>query len=1041
MLNSETLLDKLSYYYTTGEEPESEPETLEKTFSELFGISGAEGLLGKLLTRKIYMHQLRALQALTEGKNIILRAGTGSGKTEAWFIYAWKHRKKTLAIYPTLALASDQLKRIEDYSRNLGIKTARIDSISKEQLLRDGKKISTLRGELKEADIVVTNPAFMLMEIKRIATKPSSSILYAFLNNLDLIVIDEVDFYSPREIALLYSMLKILSEIRQKLQVAVLTAGISNPEELCAMLTETTSRECVVIEGKPFKRRNKYILVLGKNLEELWKFAQEHAYLLEEAGVGEDIKRSLKDFDLFKKNLYKIVEVFRALGVDVPSPFIDPVEIVSSYLEDDVVTVVFTRSIESAEDLYRKLRSRLSEKNLELVATHHHLVSKRQREEIEEKARKGEIKIIISPKTLAQGIDIGTIARIIHLGLPEDVREFYQKEGRKGRRLEQEFTESIIIPISRWDRELLSRGVDAFFSWVKSPLEITLINKDNKYAYLFYYLFKVKARQKLSRSEAEFLQSLGLLEGNKLTKRGEQAWYYINFYEYAPPFGVKRVFKIDSSEKYLEDVSFSDLVEKFQVGCFDYTSDGIVANIQIGGSKGRVVRKIEVYPLSEQLLYSHDALAYTIEEYKKTKIQWGEQPGLHRDFYRGLLRSEAVSNVIPPITGFGMYIKLPYKVLWIMESERGKVYDLSGKTLILHRRKVIEVPGFVAGRYSDFTYGELYELDSREDINKIRLGLAMLSVFLREKYNLPLWTFSYSLSSFGGRKTLVLWEEECAGYIEKLDWAKIYNEIDGFAPSDLSEIYLLQRDEEAHVEWVSLSGSWDLAKMFAKSVLEYILAKNKIRLQFGGKEFFVPKPGRHLKVLSMETLQIPLTETGEVLRTYICIYDGEEAKVSSFDKYYYKASGPVDTVNNTLMNLVNSGFKILVYDLDRVRSELHNSGLTYQAALLSGLIQLNLVIDLKQKAEEKFGSPATLLTIRQFLGSDAYRAIGVTQPIRLEDLELKITNLQLKVKNSRKIYPEMVSETYDEFFKKFVEENARIIYLLWLLLGQKEEQT
>ncbi|NAZ24405.1 MAG: hypothetical protein GU357_01390, partial [Thermofilum sp.] len=82
MLNSETLLDKLSYYYTTGEEPESEPETLENTFSELFGISGAEGLLGKLLTRKIYMHQLRALQALTEGKNIILRAGTGSGKTE-----------------------------------------------------------------------------------------------------------------------------------------------------------------------------------------------------------------------------------------------------------------------------------------------------------------------------------------------------------------------------------------------------------------------------------------------------------------------------------------------------------------------------------------------------------------------------------------------------------------------------------------------------------------------------------------------------------------------------------------------------------------------------------------------------------------------------------------------------------------------------------------------------------------------------------------------------------------------------------------------
>ncbi|ABL77740.1 DEAD/DEAH box helicase [Thermofilum pendens] len=1041
MLNSEEILQKLGYRYYAFREPPSEPETADVSFADILGVEKASGRLAALLGRKLYKHQVEAFKALSEGKNVVLKAGTGSGKTEAWFLYVVKSKKRALAVYPTLALASDQLARLKDYSQSLGVRVSQIDATSKSEMFEKGLKSSGIRSALSESDIVVTNPAFLLMDLKRLATKPSTCTLFSFFQQLDLLVLDEIDFYSPRELALLVSIMKILSELRPTLQFAVLTAGLSNPSEFCDIMRGMNGRECAVVEGKPFKRENRYILVLGKNLDKLWEFAREHYEELLNAGAGEDIRKALEDFDYFQRNLYKVLEALRAVGVDPPSPSVDPVEILENYLYDDGVTIVFTGSINKAEEVYRKLRHRVGEELAGRVAVHHHLVAKSKRREVEEKIREGAVRVVLSPRTLSQGIDIGNVVRVVHLGLPEEVREFYQKEGRKGRRLEQEFTESVIIPHTRWDRELLSRGVDLFVKWVNAPLEVTLVNKDNKYSLLFYLIFKLKSGRSLSKEEAEFLEGLGLLENGELTKKGEQAWYYINFYEYAPPFGVKRVYRDESGEKYLEDVSFSDLVEKFQVGCFDYTSDGLVTGILLGGSRGRAVRRIEVSPIRESVLYAHDAIAYALEEYKKTKLQWGEKPSLYSDYMKGSVRSEAISNVIPPTGGFGMYIKLPYKVVWHVESERGSLLSLSGKTFIYRRKRTIEVPGFVAGRYSDFTYGELYELNPGDELKNIRLGAAFLSVFLRERYNMPLHTFSFSFSALGGRKTVVIWEEECAGFIEKMDWFKVYREIDDYKPSELAEIYLLLRDEEAYSEWLSFSGDWEVAKAFTKRLLEYVLQKRRIKVVFYGEEMFVPKPGRHLKLVALDTLLVPIREGGEVSKAYVGIFDGDESAVSVFTKEFYKVSGPGDELNNKLMNLVNDGFRVLIYDLDRVRGELHAAGLTYHAATLAGLLQLGAVIDVKKVVEEKTGLQLPLSTAKQLLSKDALSSLGIEKTVDLGDLELELAGFYSRLRTpgrSPKRLPSM--KFLDEASRRFIDENVRVIYLLWLIFNSQAGQ-
>ncbi|MEM0241144.1 MAG: DEAD/DEAH box helicase, partial [Candidatus Nezhaarchaeales archaeon] len=411
-------------------EPAIKPDEVDVTFEDLipqlssgFPISG----------RRLYKHQLEAYKALVSGANVILRSGTGSGKTEAWLLYTLKHGIPTLAVYPTLALANDQIRRIRDYASAVKIRVEVIDALRRDQLVRE-KGRSKLRAMITGCDVLVTNPAFLLHEVKKAATT-SKSLLDGFLSKLGLLVLDEVDFYGPREIALLLALIEIVNLMfKSKFQVAILTATIENPEEFASFLTKINDRETRIIEGKPFRVENRVYVVLGKNLKALWEYLKARKKDFEKAGVGRDVVEALDDFEQFKEEVYNIVEVAKAIGMQVPSLEFDPLDVLKAYVNDLGVTLVFTKSIAKAEELARKLKTELPLAHRDSIAAHHHLAFKDYRASVEEAARQGLVKILISPRTLSQGIDIGTVIRIVHVGLPESLREFYQREGRKGRR-------------------------------------------------------------------------------------------------------------------------------------------------------------------------------------------------------------------------------------------------------------------------------------------------------------------------------------------------------------------------------------------------------------------------------------------------------------------------------------------------------------------------------------------------------------------------------------------------------------------------------
>ncbi|MEM0307727.1 MAG: DEAD/DEAH box helicase, partial [Thermofilaceae archaeon] len=169
------------------------------------------------------------MEALEAGKNLVLIAGTGSGKTEAWFLYTARRRIPTLALYPTLALANDQVQRLSNYCSLLGVELLQLDSPTLQSAGTAGRRV--LREKLRSALVVASNPAFLLQDLKRYAAAPQRGFITPTLNRFGLLVLDELDFYSPRELAIITGMLRIFSEMGWQPQVAVLTATLSNPEE------------------------------------------------------------------------------------------------------------------------------------------------------------------------------------------------------------------------------------------------------------------------------------------------------------------------------------------------------------------------------------------------------------------------------------------------------------------------------------------------------------------------------------------------------------------------------------------------------------------------------------------------------------------------------------------------------------------------------------------------------------------------------------------------------------------------------------------
>lgn len=136
--------------------------------------------------RSLYSFQDRAIKKIRAGKNVGILAGTGSGKTEAFLIpileYALNHPNEPVAIlmYPTKALAQDQMDRLAELTENLGIEFERYDG---DTSLEERDKILS-----KPPSILITNPDMLHFHL-------SDNRMKKLIETIKFIVLDEIHQY------------------------------------------------------------------------------------------------------------------------------------------------------------------------------------------------------------------------------------------------------------------------------------------------------------------------------------------------------------------------------------------------------------------------------------------------------------------------------------------------------------------------------------------------------------------------------------------------------------------------------------------------------------------------------------------------------------------------------------------------------------------------------------------------------------------------------------------------------------------------------
>lgn len=324
---------------------------------------------------RLYEFQEQACRAIIEGKNIVIVAPTGAGKTEAFAcpviakIYkdvseakaigiAKKH-VRALFIYPTKALTRDQLPKLENFATSLDVRVAIFDGDTPR---RDRDKIIE-----EPPDIIATN-------FDSIHAHLMNRTKFSFLlRRVRYIVIDEVHSYTGTFGTNVHFVLKRLKRICGGFEWIAASATIENPKEFAQQL-----------------------------------FGEEPEVI-----QSDQLRRSKMHFAM----LFPSLRSHRALALDL----------VEKTAKSNYGTIVFSSSHLGAE-----LTAFYGRKRGINIAVHRAGLLPNFRKSIEENFKKGLLTVIAATPTLELGIDIGRVDAIISDLVP--VTRLIQRTGRAGRR-------------------------------------------------------------------------------------------------------------------------------------------------------------------------------------------------------------------------------------------------------------------------------------------------------------------------------------------------------------------------------------------------------------------------------------------------------------------------------------------------------------------------------------------------------------------------------------------------------------------------------
>ena len=336
---------------------------------------------------KLYTHQAAAAELAHAGKNFVVVTPTASGKTLCYNlpvlnVVLANADTRALYLFPTKALAQDQLAELHDLAKRLddcfGVFTY------------DGDTPSDARRAIRErGHVILTNPDMLHTGILPHHTKWTR-----VFENLRYIVLDELHTYRGVFGSHLANVLRRLARIAEfygsKPQFICCSATIANPGELATQLIA------------------------------------EPVQVVEENGAPAAEK-------LFV--FYNPPMVNRNLGIR-RSYLNETTRVAKELLARKLQTIVFANSRLHTEVLltYLQQANRPGPGEPEPIRGYRGGYLPGERREIERGLRDGRIRGVVATSALELGIDIGSLDASVMAGYAGSIASTWQRAGRAGRR-------------------------------------------------------------------------------------------------------------------------------------------------------------------------------------------------------------------------------------------------------------------------------------------------------------------------------------------------------------------------------------------------------------------------------------------------------------------------------------------------------------------------------------------------------------------------------------------------------------------------------
>ena len=347
-------------------------------------------------------HQLALLELAQTGRDTLLIAPTGGGKTLAGFLpslVALNARKDrasraihTLYVSPLKALATDIARNLSGPVAEMGL------PITLETRTGDTPPGRRARQRVLPPDILLTTPE----QIALMLSHPDAPKLFGSLRT---VIIDELHALSGTKRGDLLSLdLARLRSLSPDLIAIGLSATVARPSELAAFLVghegQARTRLAEIVEAGSGAKAD--ISILDSEAELPW--------------AGHSAR-------------YALPEIYAAI-------------------KRHRLSLMFVNTRSQAEMLFHALW-RLNDENLP-IALHHGSLDVAQRRKVEAAMVAGKLRAVVCTSTLDLGIDWGDVDLVINVGAPKGASRLAQRIGRSNHRLEEP-SKALLVPANRFE--------------------------------------------------------------------------------------------------------------------------------------------------------------------------------------------------------------------------------------------------------------------------------------------------------------------------------------------------------------------------------------------------------------------------------------------------------------------------------------------------------------------------------------------------------------------------------------------------------------